>query len=154
SATFGVSLAMMYAVKAMGILRVSTAGELKGLDLHEHGVPAYPEYALHSTAAPQGTPDFTDRAYAAERALAAKARAERAAARPWADMVAATSTATTTRAVVVAVLRALVRPRPVCGHVGRDRRPSPPCATPGTGLARAPQRHGRHDAGSGVDRRL
>ncbi|GAC1432753.1 MAG: hypothetical protein PVS3B3_20930 [Ktedonobacteraceae bacterium] len=30
----------------VGVLRVSKAGELEGLDLHEHGASAYPEYAL------------------------------------------------------------------------------------------------------------
>jgi len=58
SATFIVSLILMYGVKAMGILRVSEEGELQGLDLHEHGIPAYPEYALHSSATPSGTPLF------------------------------------------------------------------------------------------------
>ena len=43
AATFGVSLAMMYGLKAAGILRVSKEGELEGLDLHEHGGSAYPE---------------------------------------------------------------------------------------------------------------
>jgi Amt family ammonium transporter len=42
-ATFGVSLVMMYGLKAAGILRVSKEGELDGLDLHEHGGTAYPE---------------------------------------------------------------------------------------------------------------
>jgi Amt family ammonium transporter len=37
----------MYAVKATGTLRVSKAGELEGLDLHEHGMLAYPEYVIH-----------------------------------------------------------------------------------------------------------
>ena len=37
----------MYAVKATGTLRVSAAGELEGLDLHEHGMVAYPEYVIH-----------------------------------------------------------------------------------------------------------
>ncbi|HYR96998.1 MAG TPA: ammonium transporter [Candidatus Binatus sp.] len=64
TATFGVSLALMYTVKAMGYLRVSEEGELEGLDLHEHGVPAYPEYALHSSAAPQGAGEFAARAFA------------------------------------------------------------------------------------------
>ncbi len=41
----------MYAVKATGTLRVSREGELEGLDLHEHGVVAYPEYALIAAAA-------------------------------------------------------------------------------------------------------
>jgi Amt family ammonium transporter len=37
----------MYAVKATGTLRVSKEGELEGLDLHEHGMLAYPEYVIH-----------------------------------------------------------------------------------------------------------
>ena len=64
TATFGVSLALMYTVKAMGYLRVSEEGEVQGLDLHEHGVPAYPEYALHSSAAPQGAGEFAARVFA------------------------------------------------------------------------------------------
>jgi ammonium transporter, Amt family len=43
-AVFVVSMALMYAVKLTGALRVSHAGELEGLDRHEHGVPAYPEF--------------------------------------------------------------------------------------------------------------
>jgi Amt family ammonium transporter len=39
-----VSMALMYAVKATGTLRVSREGELEGLDIHEHGAPAYPEF--------------------------------------------------------------------------------------------------------------
>lgn len=35
---------VMYAVKATGTLRVSEAGELEGLDIHEHGTSAYPEF--------------------------------------------------------------------------------------------------------------
>jgi len=54
AATFGVSLAVMYAVNAMGILRVSEEGEMFGLDLHEHGISAYPEYVLSSLGAPTG----------------------------------------------------------------------------------------------------
>jgi hypothetical protein len=37
----------MYAVKLTGTLRVSAAGELDGLDLHEHGMLAYPESPVH-----------------------------------------------------------------------------------------------------------
>jgi Amt family ammonium transporter len=45
-ATAIAGLAVMYGIKAMGALRVSEAGELEGLDIHEHGAPAYhPEYA-------------------------------------------------------------------------------------------------------------
>jgi len=51
-ATFAVALAVMYAVHAMGLLRSSREGELEGLDLHEHGISAYPEYVISSVAAP------------------------------------------------------------------------------------------------------
>ena len=44
--TFVVALVVMYAVNAMGLLRVSEEGELYGLDLHEHGISAYPEYVI------------------------------------------------------------------------------------------------------------
>ncbi len=43
AATFAIGMALMYAVKATGTLRVTKEGELEGLDLHEHGGPAYPE---------------------------------------------------------------------------------------------------------------
>ena len=48
-ATFGISIIMMIILKRIGILRVSKAGELEGLDLHEHGASAYPEYMLNGT---------------------------------------------------------------------------------------------------------
>ena len=36
----------MYCVKAIGMLRISEEGELEGIDIHDHGAPAYhPEYA-------------------------------------------------------------------------------------------------------------
>ena len=57
AATFSVSLAVMYAVNAMGLLRVTPEGEYHGLDLHEHGISAYPEYVISSTARPAGLPD-------------------------------------------------------------------------------------------------
>src|SRR5205807_5797795 len=38
---FGVSMLVMYAVKRTVGLRISREGELEGLDLHEHGTPAY-----------------------------------------------------------------------------------------------------------------
>ena len=41
-----IALVVMYAVKALGILRISPEHELEGLDIVEHGAPAYhPEYA-------------------------------------------------------------------------------------------------------------
>jgi Amt family ammonium transporter len=53
--TFAVGLALMYAVKATGTLRVSKEGELEGIDNHEHGISAYPEYAMKSSALPSGS---------------------------------------------------------------------------------------------------
>jgi Amt family ammonium transporter len=58
SSTFVVTLVMMYAINAFGLLRVSEEGEVMGLDLYEHGVPAYPEYSLHPSATPQGATSF------------------------------------------------------------------------------------------------
>jgi ammonium transporter, Amt family len=65
-ATIVVAAALMYGVKATGTLRVSERGELEGLDLHEHGMVAYPEYVIHGfdstphqavgAAAPAGSP--------------------------------------------------------------------------------------------------
>jgi Amt family ammonium transporter len=46
-AALAVGLILMYAVKLTGTLRVSKEGELEGLDIHEHGGPAYPEYVIH-----------------------------------------------------------------------------------------------------------
>jgi Amt family ammonium transporter len=56
TATFGVALVLMYVVNATGLLRVSREGELYGLDLHEHGISAYPEYVISATARPSGMP--------------------------------------------------------------------------------------------------
>lgn len=39
---FVASLAMFYGLKAIGMLRVSAAEEVEGLDIHEHGMYAYP----------------------------------------------------------------------------------------------------------------
>jgi Amt family ammonium transporter len=46
--TFAVALGVMYLVNATGLLRVSAEGETLGLDLHEHGISAYPEYVISS----------------------------------------------------------------------------------------------------------
>jgi Amt family ammonium transporter len=45
--TLAVAFVLMYAVNATGTLRVSRSGEIEGLDLHEHGMVAYPEYVIH-----------------------------------------------------------------------------------------------------------
>lgn len=52
-ATLVVAFALMYAVQLTGTLRVSAAGEIEGLDVHEHGTAAYPEYVVHGN---DGTP--------------------------------------------------------------------------------------------------
>ncbi|HEX5233728.1 MAG TPA: ammonium transporter [Silvibacterium sp.] len=61
-ATFTVAIVVMYLVNATGTLRVSRQGELHGLDLHEHGISAYPEYVISSLGMPSG--DFPDAAEA------------------------------------------------------------------------------------------
>ncbi len=56
--TFVIALIVMYAIKAMGILRISPEVEIQGLDIHEHGAPAYhPEYAyMGYSPIPAGMP--------------------------------------------------------------------------------------------------
>ena len=45
-AAFGIAFVLMHAVKLTGTLRVSEEGEIEGIDIHEHGSPAYhPEAA-------------------------------------------------------------------------------------------------------------
>lgn len=53
-ATFAVAMAVMLVVNSMGLLRVTEEGEGYGLDLHEHGISAYPEYVISALAAPGG----------------------------------------------------------------------------------------------------
>jgi Amt family ammonium transporter len=50
-ATLAASVVLMYSVKATGTLRVSREGELEGLDIHEHGTVAYPEFVVHADGA-------------------------------------------------------------------------------------------------------
>lgn len=54
--TFAVALGLMYLVNLTGTLRVSKEGELEGLDLHEHGIPAYPEYVISTSVNPDSSP--------------------------------------------------------------------------------------------------
>jgi ammonium transporter, Amt family len=52
--TFAVAMAVMYLVNSFRLLRVSAEGETYGLDLHEHGISAYPEYLISSAGRPVG----------------------------------------------------------------------------------------------------
>jgi Amt family ammonium transporter len=54
--TFGVAMVVMLAINAMGLLRISPEGEQHGLDLHEHGISAYPEYVISAMGRPAGMP--------------------------------------------------------------------------------------------------
>jgi Amt family ammonium transporter len=55
-ATLAVSFAVMAALDAKGLLRLSEEGEHDGLDIHEHGISAYPEYVISALASPAGAP--------------------------------------------------------------------------------------------------
>jgi Amt family ammonium transporter len=73
-ATILAAAALMYGVKATGTLRVSERGELEGLDLHEHGMVAYPEYVIHGfDSSPRHEP-ATGTAAGAPVSVAAPAR--------------------------------------------------------------------------------
>jgi Amt family ammonium transporter len=52
--TFAVAMVVMLTINAMGLLRISPEGEQHGLDLHEHGISAYPEYVIASIGRPSG----------------------------------------------------------------------------------------------------
>jgi hypothetical protein len=51
-----VGLAVMFGIKALGVLRISEEHELEGIDIVEHGAPAYhPEFAyMGYSAIPSG----------------------------------------------------------------------------------------------------
>ena len=74
-ATFAASMALMYAVKASG-LRISTEGEIEGLDIHEHGFPAYPEYVVTGE---DGCPKTIDDVPIGRRTLARSPKAKKVA---------------------------------------------------------------------------
>jgi ammonium transporter, Amt family len=54
AATFVVAMAVMLFVNALGLLRLPAEMELYGMDLHEHGISAYPEYVISALGAPSG----------------------------------------------------------------------------------------------------
>jgi Amt family ammonium transporter len=53
-ATFAVAMVVMLAVNALGLLRLPAEYELYGMDLHEHGISAYPEYVITALGSPSG----------------------------------------------------------------------------------------------------
>jgi ammonium transporter, Amt family len=53
-ATFIVAMTVFGVLNMFGRLRISEEGELEGLDLHEHGISAYPEYVISALTAPRG----------------------------------------------------------------------------------------------------
>ncbi|HYM06251.1 MAG TPA: ammonium transporter [Terriglobales bacterium] len=53
-ATFAVAMVVMLAVNATGTLRLPAEYELFGMDLHEHGISAYPEYVITAVGQPSG----------------------------------------------------------------------------------------------------
>ncbi|MDB5297536.1 MAG: ammonium transporter [Phycisphaerales bacterium] len=64
ASTFAVAMAVMAGIRALGILRISAEGETEGMDLHEHGISAYPEYVISASAAPAGMPAEAINAFA------------------------------------------------------------------------------------------
>jgi ammonium transporter, Amt family len=57
ASTFIVAYIMFWLLNKARVLRLSAAGEIEGMDIHEHGIPAYPEYALIPSAVPGGAED-------------------------------------------------------------------------------------------------
>jgi ammonium transporter, Amt family len=53
-ATFAVAMAVFLLLNALGMLRISKQGEEEGMDIHEHGISAYPEYVISALSAPMG----------------------------------------------------------------------------------------------------
>ncbi len=47
-------MVVMLVVNAMGMLRLPAEMETYGMDLHEHGISAYPEYVISALGAPGG----------------------------------------------------------------------------------------------------
>jgi Amt family ammonium transporter len=59
AATFISAMIVFIILNMFGILRISKEGELEGMDIHEHGIAAYPEYVISALAAPSGSPPDT-----------------------------------------------------------------------------------------------
>ena len=77
AATFTVAMAVFVVLNMAGLLRISKDGETEGMDIHEHGMPAYPEYVVAPWAAPSGVPmDSVNASTIARGGAHATARAE------------------------------------------------------------------------------
>ena len=59
AATFAIAMAVFFVLNLAGRLRITKEGEMEGLDIHEHGISAYPEYVISALAAPTGMPRDT-----------------------------------------------------------------------------------------------
>jgi Amt family ammonium transporter len=59
AATFTIAMLVFGVLNMFGRLRITKEGELEGLDIHEHGISAYPEYVISALAAPMGLPKDT-----------------------------------------------------------------------------------------------
>jgi Amt family ammonium transporter len=79
TATFTIAMGVFAALNAVGLLRISKDGEEEGMDLHEHGISAYPEYVISALAAPHGMPrdtvNYTPPVTAADKVAAAPSAA-------------------------------------------------------------------------------
>jgi Amt family ammonium transporter len=56
ASTLAVALVVFVVLDRFGILRISPKGEIEGMDFHEHGISAYPEYQILASALPGGVP--------------------------------------------------------------------------------------------------
>jgi Amt family ammonium transporter len=54
ASTFAVAMAVFGVLHVMGMLRITKEGEEEGMDIHEHGISAYPEYVISALSAPSG----------------------------------------------------------------------------------------------------
>lgn len=54
--TFVIAMVVFGVLNSIKLLRVSAEGEMQGIDIHEHGISAYPEYVISAIYAPPGLP--------------------------------------------------------------------------------------------------